>query len=221
MTPYIYIITLITTLLCLQPQFVAAETVDSIVTMTGEDSLSLAKMQKKTAKRMKRDWANWKPDPKRAMWLAIVIPGAGQIYNRKYWKLPIVYGGFIGCAYAMRWNNQMYLDYSQAYLDISDNDPNTKSYTQFLHLGTQITSANEERYKSIFKSRKDKYRRWRDLSFFCMLGVYALSIVDAYVDASLSSFDISDDLSLHVEPAVINNKDSRASAIGVQGALRF
>ena len=209
MTPYIYIITL------------AAETADSIVTMTGEDSLSLAKMQKKTAKRMKRDWANWKPDPKRAMWLAIVIPGAGQIYNRKYWKLPIVYGGFIGCAYAMRWNNQMYMDYSQAYLDIMDNDPNTKSYTQFLHLGTQITSANEERYKSIFKSRKDKYRRWRDLSFFCMLGVYALSIVDAYVDASLSSFDISDDLSLHVEPAVINNKDSRASAIGVQGALRF
>lgn len=221
MTPYIYIITLITTLLCLQTQFVAAETADSIVTMTGEDSLSLAKMQKKTAKRMKRDWANWKPDPKRAMWLAIVIPGAGQIYNRKYWKLPIVYGGFIGCAYAMRWNNQMYMDYSQAYLDIMDNDPNTKSYTQFLHLGTQITSANEERYKSIFKSRKDKYRRWRDLSFFCMLGVYALSIVDAYVDASLSSFDISDDLSLQVEPAVINNKDSRASAIGVQGALRF
>ncbi|MDY4161878.1 MAG: DUF5683 domain-containing protein [Prevotella sp.] len=205
----------------MQPQFVAAETADSIVTMTGEDSLSLAKMQKKTAKRMKRDWANWKPDPKRAMWLAIVIPGAGQIYNRKYWKLPIVYGGFIGCAYAMRWNNQMYMDYSQAYLDIMDNDPNTKSYTQFLHLGTQITSANEERYKSIFKSRKDKYRRWRDLSFFCMLGVYALSIVDAYVDASLSSFDISDDLSLQVEPAVINNKDSRASAIGVQGALRF
>ncbi len=113
------------------------------------------------------------------------------------------------------------MDYSQAYLDIMDNDPNTKSYTQFLHLGTQITSANEERYKSIFKSRKDKYRRWRDLSFFCMLGVYALSIVDAYVDASLSSFDISDDLSLQVEPAVINNKDSRASAIGVQGALRF
>ncbi|MCI6860753.1 MAG: DUF5683 domain-containing protein [Prevotella sp.] len=205
----------------MQPQFVAAETADSIVTVTGEDSLSLAKMQKKTAKRMKRDWANWKPDPKRAMWLAIVIPGAGQIYNRKYWKLPIVYGGFIGCAYAMRWNNQMYMDYSQAYLDIMDNDPNTKSYTQFLHLGTQITSANEERYKSIFKSRKDKYRRWRDLSFFCMLGVYALSIVDAYVDASLSSFDISDDLSLQVEPAVINNKDSRASAIGVQGALRF
>ena len=167
------------------------------------------------------------------MWLAIVIPGAGQIYNRKYWKLPIVYGGFLGCAYAMRWNNQMYMDYSQAYLDIEDNDPNTKSYTQFLHLGSEITSSNEDRYKQIFKSRKDKYRRWRDLSFFAMLGVYALSIIDAYVDASLSSFDISDDLSLHLEPAVINTRKkgkevggnadvmTSGSAIGVQGALRF
>ncbi len=198
-----------------------------------DDTLSLLKMQKQASKKVKRDWTQWKPDPKRAMWLAIVIPGAGQIYNRKYWKLPIVYGGFLGCAYAMRWNNQMYMDYSQAYLDIEDNDPNTKSYTQFLHLGSEITSSNEDRYKQIFKSRKDKYRRWRDLSFFAMLGVYALSIIDAYVDASLSSFDISDDLSLHLEPAVINTRKkgkevggnadvmTSGSAIGVQGALRF
>jgi hypothetical protein len=162
------------------------------------------------------------------MWLAIILPGAGQIYNRKYWKLPIVYGGFIGCAYAMRWNNQMYQDYSQAYLDIMDDDPNTASYTQFLHLGTTINSSNIERYKEIFKSRKDRYRRWRDLSFFVMLGVYVLSIVDAYVDASLSTFDISDDLSLHVEPTIINNKMTvspsspiKNSAIGIRSALKF
>lgn len=129
----------------------------------------------------------------------------------------------------------MYLDYSQAYLDIMDDDPTTQSYTQFLHLGTQINSSNEERYKSIFKSRKDKYRRWRDLSFFCMLGVYALSIIDAYVDASLSQFDISDDLSLRLQPAVINGASSHSiessatssnlnvsnSAIGVHGTLTF
>lgn len=225
---------LVTALLCLMPCYAEAQndTVSTIPFLTHEDSVNLVKMEK-SAKKAKRDWATWKPDPKRAMWLAIVLPGAGQIYNRKYWKLPIVYGGFIGCAYAMRWNNQMYMDYSQAYLDIMDNDPNTKSYTQFLHLGTEITSANEERYKSIFKSRKDKYRRWRDLSFFCMLGVYALSIVDAYVDASLSSFDISDDLSLHIEPAVINaqirnnkamiptDNTINTSAIGVHGALNF
>ena len=196
---------------------------DSTPLLTREDSVALLKFEKQTTKetqkKAKRDWTTWKPDPKRAMWLAIVIPGAGQIYNRKYWKLPIVYGGFLGCAYAMRWNNQMYQDYSQAYLDIKDNDPNTKSYTQFLHLGTEITSSNKDRFEQIFKSRKDKYRRWRDLSFFCMLGVYALSIVDAYVDASLSSFDISDDLSLQIEPTVMNN--NRTSAIGVHGALNF
>lgn len=173
----------------------------------------------------RRNWATWHPDPKRAMWLALVLPGAGQIYNRKYWKLPIIYGGIMGCIYAMNWNNMMYKDYSQAYLDIMDSDPSTQSYNKFLHLGRQITSANEERYKKIFKSRKDKYRRWRDLSFFCMLGVYAISVIDAYVDAELSEFDISKDLSLKVQPAVMGNGISRnpleASSVGLHCELNF
>ena len=173
----------------------------------------------------KRDWATWSPDPKRALWLALVIPGGGQIYNRKYWKLPLIYGGFMGCLYAMSWNNMMYKDYSQAYLDIMDSDPTTQSYNRFLHFGMTITEANEERYKKIFKSRKDKYRRWRDMSFFCLIGVYALSVIDAYVDAELSQFDISDDLSLKVEPAVISNGSSNnlleGSSIGVNVGLRF
>jgi hypothetical protein len=97
--------------------------------------------------KMERDWSTWRPNPQRALWLALVIPGGGQIYNRKYWKLPIVYGGFVGCIYAMMWNNMMYKDYSQAYLDIMDDDPGTASYNKFLHLGRQITPANEERYK--------------------------------------------------------------------------
>ena len=99
----------------------------------------------------------------------------------------------------------MYKDYSQAYLDIMDDDPGTASYNKFLHLGNTITKDNEERYKEIFRSRKDKYRRWRDMSFFVMLGVYAISVIDAYVDAELSVFDISNDLSLTIEPAVIPN----------------
>ena len=174
---------------------------------------------------MKKQWDTWQPDPKRALWLALVFPGGGQIYNRKYWKLPLIYGGFMGCLYAMNWNNNMYKDYSQAYLDIMDDDPGTASYNNYLHLGAKITSDNEERYKQIFKSRKDKYRRWRDMSFFVMVGVYALSVIDAYVDAELSVFDISKDLSLKVEPTIMNNRSSNnpfeGSTLGLNCSLNF
>lgn len=172
-----------------------------------------------------RDWSTWKPDPKRAMWLAMVIPGAGQIYNHKYWKLPIVYGGFVGCAYAMRWNNMMYHDYAQAYMDLLDNDPQTDSYNQFMHLGAEINSSNQARYEKLFKARKDRFRRWRDMSFFVLIGVYAISVVDAYVDASLSEFDISDDLSMRIEPTIINDQLGRnplkSNALGLQCSVSF
>lgn len=175
--------------------------------------------------RQKRDWNTWRPNTKRAMWLAIVIPGAGQVYNRKYWKLPIVYGGFVGCLYAMRWNNQMYNDYSQAYMDLMDNDPSTQSYNQFLHLGAKIDDSNKSRYESLFKRRKDYYRRYRDLSIFIMIGVYAMSVIDAYVDASLSEFDISPDLSMRFEPVIINTRTSmnplKSSALGLQCSINF
>ncbi len=173
----------------------------------------------------RRDWTTWKPNPKRAMWMAIVFPGGGQIYNRKYWKLPIIYGGFVGCAYAWSWNNQMYTDYKQAYLDIMDDDDSTHSYDQFLHLGASINDSNKERYEKLFSQRKDRFRRYRDLSFFCILAVYGLSIVDAYVDASLSEFDISDDLTMRVEPAYIGTSIStnpiRNGGLGVQCSLNF
>ena len=98
-----------------EPLVMMDDSISTIDTIHFEPSLKKEKVR--------RDWSTWRPDPKRALWLAVVIPGAGQIYNRKFWKLPIVYGGFVGCAYAMSWNNQMYKDYSQAFLDLSDNNP--------------------------------------------------------------------------------------------------
>lgn len=161
------------------------------------------------------------PNPNRAVWLALVIPGGGQIYNRKYWKLPLVYGGFVGCAYALNWNNQMYKDYSQAYLDIMDDDPNTKSYEDFLPVSANI-SGQEARYQEIFRKRKDLYRRQRDLSIFCFIGVYLLSVIDAYVDAELSNFDISKDLSLRVEPTIINDShNKRNNSVGLNCSFNF
>ena len=198
--------------------------------LTRKDSMELQSsdsITRKMKKKMKthRDWSTWRPDVKRALWLSIVLPGAGQIYNHKYWKLPIIYGGFVGCIYALSWNGQMYHDYSQAYSDIMDSDPNTNSYNQFLHLGVTINSSNEALYQNIFRLRKDRYRRWRDMSVFAMVAVYAISIIDAYVDASLSDYDISKDLSLHFEPTMIGSNiytnPLKGSALGVQCSLNF
>ena len=143
--------------------------------------------------------SHFQPDPIRAMWLALVVPGGGQIYNRKYWKLPIIYGGYLGCAYALTWNNHMLKAYSQAYLDIMDSAPNTDSYKDFFRPGYDY-EANKEYLTNVFKKRKDRYRRWRDLSIFAFIGVYAVSVIDAYVDAQLSSFDIAEDINLTIEP---------------------
>ncbi|MBO7067620.1 MAG: hypothetical protein J6W52_02925 [Bacteroidaceae bacterium] len=142
------------------------------------------------------------------MWLGLVFPGGGQIYNHKYWKLPIIYGGFLGCVYALTWNSQMLHDYSQAYLDIMDSDPNTKSYEKMLPIGYDITG-REERFKNIFKNKKNFFRRNRDLSLFAFAGVYLLAVIDAYVDAELSSFDITEDLSLHIEPTFIQTAPAK------------
>ena len=164
------------------------------------------------------------PNPTKATWLAVVFPGGGQIYNRKYWKLPIIYGGFAGCAYALSWNGKMYKDYSQAYLDIMDSNPNTKSYEDLL---PPNSSYNEEQLKTTLKKRKDMFRRYRDLSIFAFIGVYIISIIDAYVDAELSNFDISPDLSMKVEPAVIENNSQfrsnslKSKSVGLQCVLRF
>lgn len=164
------------------------------------------------------------PKPSRALWLSLVFPGAGQIYNRKYWKLPFIYGGFLGCTYALLWNQQMYRDYSQAYLDIMDDDPNTDSYLEMLPPRYDITG-REEQFKNIFKNKKNRFRRFRDLSAFCFVGVYLLSVIDAYVDANLSVFDISPDLSLSVEPVVIPQSNytptRRSNSYGLGCSLRF
>lgn len=171
-----------------------------------------------------RNLKSFRPDPIRSMWLGLVLPGAGQFYNRKYWKLPIVYGGFLGCVYALTWNSQMLSDYSQAYLDIVDSDPNTKSYEKMLPPNYSI-EGKETRFQGIFKSKKDTFRRFRDLSIFAFGGVYLLSVIDAYVDAELSTFDLSRDLSLEFHPTFIEtgryDMHHRTTTPGVQCVLNF
>lgn len=160
------------------------------------------------------------PDPIRAVWMSALFPGLGQAYNRRYWKLPLVVAGFMGLGYGTSWNNTMLRDYTRAYADIMDNDPSTKSYMDFFPSTVKEESLDKTWLTNVLKSRKDYYRRNRDLCIISMVGVYLLAMVDAYVDASLAHFDISPDLSMELAPAVIPDKRNRPG-VGLQWALRF
>lgn len=161
------------------------------------------------------------PDPTRAVWMSALFPGLGQIYNRRYWKLPIIIGGFMGLGYATSWNNTMLTDYSRAYRDLMDNDPDTKSYMDFFPPTTQESDLDKTWLKQVMQSRKNFYRRNRDLCIISMVGVYLLAMVDAYVDASLAHFDVSPDLSLDWAPAVMQDSRGIHPSLGLTCALTF
>lgn len=161
------------------------------------------------------------PDPTRAVWLSALFPGLGQVYNRRYWKLPIVVGGFMGIAYALDWNNRMLSDYTIAYGDIMDNDPSTKRYLDFFPSYIKEEDLDPNWLKKILKSRKDFYRRNRDLSIICMAGMYFLCMLDAYVDASLSHFDISPDISMDVSPSMLEMHRNGIPSFGISWAINF
>lgn len=168
---------------------------------------------------VKRD-VNYNPDPTRAVWMSALFPGLGQVYNRRYWKLPLIVGGYLGLAYATSWNNTMLRDYTQAFADITDNDPTTKSYMNFFPSTVDESSLDKTWLTNTLRNRKNFYRRNRDLCIISMVGVYVLAMLDAYVDASLAHFDISPDLSMQVAPAVMIENRNQAS-VGLQWAFRF
>lgn len=169
----------------------------------------------------------FKPNPTKAVLLGLV-PGLGQIYNRKYWKLPIVYGGLMGCMYAITWNNRNYKDYSEAYKDImydaATNPNNPAAWSQTWQVLTSLDPSsviNDSNFKDRLKRQKDYYRRYRDLSIIITVGVYALTLVDAYVDAQLFDFDISPDLSMRVEPVVTPKTSVTPRSYSLNCCLKF
>lgn len=161
------------------------------------------------------------PDPVRAVWLSALFPGLGQIYNRKYWKLPILVAGYMALGYGTSWNNGMLRDYTRAYSDLMDNDTATRSYMDFFPPTTKEENLNKTWLTATMKNRKDFYRRNRDLCIIGMVGVYLVAMVDAYVDASLAHFDITPDLSLDWAPAVIPDSRNNLPGVGLQWALTF
>lgn len=161
------------------------------------------------------------PSPTRAVWMSALFPGLGQIYNRRYWKLPIVIGGFMGLGYATSWNNGQLQDYTQAYRDLTDSDPQTNSYMNFFPPNTVESELDKSWLTSTVRSRRDYYRRNRDLCIICLVGLYLLCMVDAYVDASLAHFDISDNLSMDVAPAFMLPVRGSRPGVGLNWAFTF
>jgi hypothetical protein len=168
------------------------------------------------------------PDALKAVWLGAIFPGAGQIYNRSYWKLPIVYGAFMGCGYAIGWTNNRCSNYKTAYTDLYydvqagtvTEDP-SKSYIAVLPNGYSLSNVGgASTWMNTLKNRQSTYRRYRDYSILATIVVYALTMIDAYVDAQLFDFDISPDLTLNVEPQLYYDLQRQRSA-EVKLAIQF
>ena len=174
------------------------------------------------------DTVEFRPNPSKAVLYAAIFPGLGQIYNRKYWKLPLVYGGFIGCAYAITWNSTQYKDYGELYREITEyvQSAGKEGGTSWLIYfpGRNLESISQSEMNTLtnaFKNRKDAYRRTRDLSIIVTVGLYALSMLDAYVDAQLFDFDISPGLSMRIDPVLYNKSEFNSYAVGLQCSIKF
>lgn len=140
-----------------------------------------------------QDISNQIQSPRKAALLSLVVPGSGQIYNKKYWKIPIIYAGLLTSAYYVNDNHNKYTQYKEAYLIRIDNNPNT-------------TDDYAEQYSSNdLITLKDFYRRNREISILCFVGTYILNIVDASVDAHLFDYDISENISLNISPTSTKN----------------
>jgi hypothetical protein len=154
----------------------------------------------------------FKPESLRATMLAVSFPGLGQIYNRKYWKIPVVYTGFGALIYSASFNSRNYLLYMKAYQDFTDKVKVTNSYLKLIPSSVPQTSydavvypntyvpSNYSYYKDAILRMVDYYKRYRDLSYIGIAGWYLFSILDANVDASLFNYDISNNLDITFVP---------------------
>ena len=158
-----------------------------------------------------------------------IIPGGGQIYNEAYWKIPIVIGIYTACTYAITWNNTALMEYQNAYRDLlSDKPLENTSWQDFVPPGADLESyITNSSFQDQLRRGRDFYRRYRDLSIIVTVGMYFLVALDAYVDAELSSFDVTPNLALQASPTVIPPQKSltlpqaQTTGLGVSLAFTF
>ena len=158
--------------------------------------------------------------PKFAGIASAILPGSGQVYNKKYWKVPFVYGGLGTAAYFIYYNSTVYSNFKRAYDLTQDADPNNDMTSfnvwQIRNTGTIYLEAyNIDQLSQI----ENIYRRYLDLSVIAATAVYGLNIVDAVVDAHLFYFDVSDDLSLQWQPTFISNGNKTIAGLNMN--LKF
>lgn len=148
--------------------------------------------------------SHFAPNPTLALLYAL-IPGGGQFYNRKYWKIPLVLAAATACTYAVSWNARLYNEYHTAYVDFMNENPLEKdSWKGFVpNGGNPADYVGDGNIQSRLKKGTELYRRNRDLSIIVSAAVYLLSIIDAYVDAELFLFDVSPNLSMSLAPSLI------------------
>jgi len=164
-----------------------------------------------TAKSQETDTLKTKHSPKLATVLSAIIPGSGQIYNKKYWKTPIIYIGGATTIYLATDYHKNYIRFKTAYDAITDDDPNT------------IDEFNGQLPLDDIKYWRNKYRRYMEINIIATAGIYILNIVDATVDANFYDYDISDDLSLKITPDVKYNYCSKTNfnSYGIKLKLKF
>jgi hypothetical protein len=157
--------------------------------------------------------------PHKATVYSAIVPGLGQIYNKKYWKVPLIYGGFVTLGYFINYNNDVYQTYKRAYSDIIDSDPFTNSYLELDIPPSFFEPENLTELTESVKKAKDSWRRNRDLVIIGTVVFYALNVIDASVDAHLVNFDIGDDLAVNWAPGPIMCNENRA--LGLQCRIKF
>jgi hypothetical protein len=166
--------------------------------------------------------------PHKAAMYSAILPGLGQAYNKKYWKLPILYAGVGAVLYGLNFNNKYYNLYKNAYRDFIVQDPANKSYAQFaFQVGISIEEAETTRaryFGDALRNKKTYYKRNRDLCIIGLAGIYVLSLIDASVDAHFFDFDVSDDLSIKIIPEVtppMDLHDRTKPTLGMNLSITF
>ncbi len=164
--------------------------------------------------------------PHKASMYSAILPGLGQAYNKKYWKIPIIYALTGSIVYGINFNSRYYNLFRSAYRDFIVQDPGNTSYERFIPTGLTKDDVLYGEYRSWFENslnnRKQLYKRNRDLTYMLLAGVYLLQIVDAAVDAHFYDFDISDDLSMSVQPNLMDPAPGEyTGGLGMQLTLKF